>query len=85
MSKYLEFSEVAVGFGATRRWNVKSTHGAELGLVKWHSPWRRYVFHPLACTLLDAACMVELSKFLEDKTREQQEDARARREARRSA
>jgi hypothetical protein len=56
----------------TRLWSVMSTQGdRHLGLVVWHSPWRRYVFQPLAHTVFDKGCLDRIGKFLEEQTLEQ--------------
>jgi hypothetical protein len=56
----------------TKCWTVvprrdKETGGeadyAELGQVKWFSPWRRYCFFPLTNTIFDAACLTEIARF----------------------
>lgn len=87
MSKFLDFGTgQAKQPGVTRYWAVKAKQGnTPLGMVRWHSAWRRYVFRPEEDTLFDADCLCELQAFLREKTLEQQEDARARREARRAA
>ncbi len=62
----------------TKQWTVvpqtdKETRDeadyVELGLVKWHSPWRRYCFFPSPGTLFDAACLRETADFCERRTK----------------
>jgi len=52
--------------GLTQIWQVESAHtGIILGSVSWYAPWRRYAFYPGA-SLLDATCLTEIAKFLDD-------------------
>jgi hypothetical protein len=56
--------------GKTHRWLVNNeANGCLLGYVRWHSPWRRYVFMPNAGTIFDAACLDELKTFCEIQTK----------------
>lgn len=43
---------------------------ASLGEVRWHAPWRRYVFHPYPSTLYDPLCMESIATFCREKTEE---------------
>ena len=53
--------------GLTQIHEVRSVHtGILIGTVKWYAPWRRYAFYPEAAVLLDAACLREVAKFLDD-------------------
>jgi hypothetical protein len=36
-----------------------------LGVIKWHSGWRRYAFFPAQETLWDSVCLVHIQKFLD--------------------
>lgn len=60
----------------------KETGGAaehvELGLVKWHSPWRRYCFFPAEGTLFDSVCLVAIAAFCGRETLKQDHAARVR-------
>ena len=88
MSRYLLFDLVPASTqGVTKVWNVhpRADTRERLGHIAWHTPWRRYVFHVHDAALFDADCLMEVQTFLREKTVEQQEDARARREARAAA
>ena len=39
----------------------KSTY---LGVIKWWSHWRRYVFTPSKDTLFDAACLTDITSYI---------------------
>ena len=49
----------------TKEWLVRpmADRTQVLGEVRWHAPWRRYVFRPNARTLYDGECLRELSAF----------------------
>jgi len=59
MSKYLIFQDGGKSeSGLTLIVDVISKkHGYPLGQIKWHGPWRDYVFHPDKATLFNRACM----------------------------
>jgi hypothetical protein len=50
--------------GKTRVFSVFSG-AVGLGDVSWYAPWRRYVFFPGAETLFDAACLKEVTAFID--------------------
>lgn len=59
-------------------WHVWGTRGSiHLGVVKWFSRWRRYVFYPGPGTLFDPNCLRELAKFAESETVKQKKGKRA--------
>lgn len=35
-----------------------------LGVIKWRSGWRRYVFEPCDSTVFDAGCLKEIVEFI---------------------
>jgi hypothetical protein len=37
-----------------------------LGSIAWFSPWRRFVFFPVANTLFDASCLTEITSYITD-------------------
>jgi hypothetical protein len=37
-----------------------------LGVIKWRSGWRRYVFEPCHFTVFDAGCLAEIVTFITD-------------------
>lgn len=53
----------------TKVWKLKSVAGATiLGVISWHVPWRRFVFHPAVRTLFDAECLEEIARFCVSQT-----------------
>lgn len=44
--------------------NNKSS--ALLGLIRWHGPWRQYVFVAAPLTLYSAGCLADIQSFLEE-------------------
>lgn len=86
---YVEFSPRSVGpVKLTKEWHVVTIVGRTiLGEIKWHAPWRRYVFHPAIThqCLFDARCLEGITEFLDEETGWQREDATRRREERRAA
>lgn len=64
----------------TLQWDVRATQTrVYLGRIGWHSPWRRYVYSPAPTTLLDAAALREMARFLDEQTKTQHEVAARRR------
>ena len=42
--------------------------GTELGIIKWHPPWRHYVFFPTTKieTVLSDRCLKDIAQFVTD-------------------
>jgi hypothetical protein len=59
----LKFDEIE-DTGKTKKWNV--TSNARLGVVRWHAPWRRYVFHASFDSIFDASCLQEIETFMNE-------------------
>ena len=65
---YLHFSETAGSrSGKTKTWDVLSKENVRLGVVKFHGPWRKYVFFCPGGMLFDEECLTDISFFVEDK------------------
>lgn len=64
-TEYLIFDEVRVDT-KTRKWTVSSLrHGDLLGTIRWHGPWRQFVFCPHDA-IFNAGCLKDLQDFLKD-------------------
>lgn len=48
----------------TQLYQVRSMDDVPLGEIKWHAPWRRYVFFPLVGCLFDAECLMEIGSWI---------------------
>lgn len=59
--------------------------GAELGVVRWFSRWRRYVFEPSGGTVYEQDCLRQLAEFCERQTNLNKQIARNRRASREQA
>lgn len=58
---YLEFRETPSPSGATKIIDVIAKQsGIQLGVIKWHAPWRKYCYFPNDATLYDANCMSDI-------------------------
>lgn len=42
-----------------------------IGVIKWFSTWRRYVYFPLTGIVTDAGCLRDIADFCELKTKAQ--------------
>lgn len=63
MNKYLEFTLIAEKPKA--KIIVKSkTHPVRLGIIKWWTNWRQYVFLPEKDTLYSAGCLEEIQSYI---------------------
>ena len=62
MKSYLDFRLVR-STGKTLIWSVNSGRN-QLGLIKWHAPWRRYTLQPNGLTAWDRNCLAEVIEFI---------------------
>lgn len=72
-SKWLEFIELERSrSGLTRRYDVRPRAlkpgdleelVTALGQVLWYGAWRRYAFHPEACTVYEPTCLRDIAAF----------------------
>ena len=54
---------------ATKRWAVMPQDGsAQIGMVKWYGPWRKYCFFPMAETVYEQICLRDIARFCETET-----------------
>lgn len=44
---------------------VNKEYGADLGVVKWYGPFRKYSFFPEANLVFEFQCLKDISSFLE--------------------
>jgi hypothetical protein len=52
--------------GITERWSCRNRRsGAELGVVKWYAPWRRYCYFPTAQAVYSAGCLRDVADFID--------------------
>ena len=42
--------------------NLKSD--TELGLVRWHGPWRQYCYFPIGQAIYSAGCLQDIADFM---------------------
>ena len=42
--------------------NLKSD--TELGLVRWHGPWRQYCYFPIGQAIYSAGCLQDIADFI---------------------
>lgn len=66
-SEYIKicFKE-ATPSGKTAVYEVITVSGHWMGIIKWHSAWRRYTFHTVRERIWDVACMDFISDFLNE-------------------
>ena len=51
--------------GKTKIWDVDNLTTLEtLGRIRWHGPWRKYVFETYAPMIMDASCATQITDFL---------------------
>jgi hypothetical protein len=75
VSKYIDIVEAGTSeSGKTRIWNVVSNHpnhaADELGIIRWHGPWRKYVFEQADSAFYDWECLRKIADFIESVTME---------------
>lgn len=43
----------------------------KLGVIKWYSNWRKYVFEPTSNTIYEETCLRDISQYIEEETKAQ--------------
>lgn len=58
---------IDMGKSSTGKTLIKhvSCNGTFLGIIKWYSNWRRYVFFPEPTTIFDSKCLGNIQLHLE--------------------
>lgn len=83
--KWITFREDPVPFGRkTKHWTILTKDSETwLGSVSWYGPWRKYTFTPTIDfpTVFEEDCLRDIASFVEEQTRAQRAEAKARREA----
>lgn len=60
-TRYLRFERIPRPIRKTMTWAVVSqSSSVKLGEIRWHSPWRQYVFFPSAETIFNIECMMDI-------------------------
>lgn len=68
---YLQFRDVSEYYEIkTKRIEIESLSGPQLGVIKWYSPWRKYCFFPFDSTIFDISCMDEIQDKIKELTHE---------------
>lgn len=65
ITEYLSYVEIS-DTGKTKVIGVGNNSGDKLGIIKWRSGWRKYVFEPETCTVWDAKCLTDIITFLNE-------------------
>lgn len=61
--------------GKTKVWAVRNTkHDVDLGFIRWHGAWRKYVYHSPELTFYDHDCLRLIADFCEAATKEHYAD-----------
>lgn len=62
--RFIKFQECHLEGRKTKYWDVVNTLDEDfLGVIKWSTAWRRYVFEPYENTQFDGSCLNMLSAF----------------------
>ena len=65
MTSYIRFEQVPNPGRRTGVYTVISRdYDNTLGIIKWHGPWRQYVFWPRPNTLWSIGCLEEINQFI---------------------
>ena len=70
--KYININEIGQSLtGKTKIFMVVTNNdGIELGHIKWHAPWRQYIFRPETNTIFEKTCLADITHFLEAQMKE---------------
>jgi len=63
-TKYLDFYLVK-RYEKTKKWEIVSKSGHNLGHIKWFARWRQYCFFPYEGTVFNRGCMKEINEFID--------------------
>jgi hypothetical protein len=64
MSKWIDF-EIGMSTGKTKVYKIVTKDGgAQIGLIKWYSPWRKYSFFPHQNTVFETDCLQDIISFI---------------------
>jgi hypothetical protein len=63
MSKWIDFEE-GMSAGKTKIFKIVTKEGAQIGLIKWYSPWRKYSFFPHPNTVYETQCLSDIIAFI---------------------
>jgi hypothetical protein len=71
--KYIDFLQI----GQTEKtsiWSCRnSSHGEELGQVKWNGGWMQYIYAPSGPAIYSAGCLRDIAEFLTNMRKSEQE------------
>ncbi len=63
-TEYLSFIETPTT-GKTQAWQVcNKRHGDQLGIIKWHGPWRQYCYFPTVQAVYSVGCLQDINNFI---------------------
>lgn len=55
---YLRFEDVShLYLAKTKRIEIFSHWGSQIGVIRWYTPWRKYCFYPFDSTIFDVTCL----------------------------
>lgn len=65
-SPYIEIREAGKSkSGVTRIWSIWNTRAnEEIGFIRWHGPWRGYVFEAYDAGYYDEKCLKQVADFI---------------------
>lgn len=70
VKKYITFEEAGTSpTGKTKIWRVLSVSDDEIGYIKWHGAWRKYVYFT-SNSFYDWDCLRLIADFCEVATKE---------------
>lgn len=70
MGSWIKFELVGLK-PKTRVWEVRANinDGILLGVVQWHSPWRKYCFFTIADVVFEQDCLRDIAEFIVEETK----------------
>jgi hypothetical protein len=65
---WLKFTRTGLSkSGKTEEWYVKhKDDDCGLGFIRWHAPWRQYVFDALDSAYYSKGCLRDIAEFIEE-------------------
>lgn len=64
MSKWIDIIE-GPSFTKTKTFVISTKDGAQIGLIKWYAPWRKYSFFPHQNTVFENDCLRDIISFID--------------------
>jgi len=74
MSDHLTFNKAKKSNQSTFYIYVEMRSSYEIGIIKWWTNWRRYVFVPRGDVVIDGECLQEINEYIKQLMKERKDN-----------